>query len=120
MPYAHHHADACAIQQLNDLTGLGLQRVRPDVSGLVGATIAEEVRREHAVSQRGEIRELASPVIGGRGEAVQEEDGQLFRPVWGVVHVAVGPTGGQTRGANVRDVADAGEIGLEARVSNSG
>ena len=120
MPYAHHHPDACAIQQLNNLAGLGLQRVRLDVSGLVGATVAEEVRPEHAVSQRGEVRELASPVIGRRGEAVQEEDGQLFRPVRGVVHVTVGPTGGQTRGANVRNVASAGEIGLEARVSNSG
>ena len=120
MPYAYHLSYTCTAQQLHDLMGLVLERVRLSVSRLIGATVAKEVRCEHAVPKLREVRKLASPVICGRGKAVQEEDGRLFRPVRAVMHVAVGPAGGKMRSANVWDVAGADEIGLRAQVSNVG
>ena len=89
MPYAHNISSAYAIQKCVDIVCLVLERVSLNVGGLVGASVAEQVGCQHAVSPFGKVSELSSPVVGGGGEAVQEENRGLFRTASVIVYVAV-------------------------------
>lgn len=106
MPHTQHCLYACTVQQLDDLVSLFLQCVRFDISRLVGTTVTEKVWRKHAVPSAGEVLKLASPVIRGGGETVQEENGWLVGLARSIVHIAVSMAGRQLCGANVRKVVD--------------
>ena len=111
MSHAHDRRDAHAVQKLDDLAHHAPEAVSRHVDRLVCAAVAQEVRREDAVAAAVEEAELPAPVVGARGEAVEEEQRGLA-VARDVVHVAVGVAAGDTCRVDVVDVLDALEIRL--------
>lgn len=62
MSNAQHLLHTYAVEQLRDLIGLPLQRVRFNIGRFVRPAVAEEVWRQHAVSAQRKVVELAAPI----------------------------------------------------------
>lgn len=91
----HRPIDILAIQNLNHMLAHDLQTIRLEVRRLVGIAITQQIGRNYTVSALLQECDLVSPVIAGRGVAVEEEEGG-FSVRGGDVDVAVGGAVGES------------------------
>lgn len=96
MAHTHNRLESTDIQDLNNLPTHLLQTVGFLLPRFIGRPVAEEIRDDESKATVGEELDLVAPIVGGAGEAVEEEHmglGVLCRDV----HVAICHARGEFR-----------------------
>ncbi len=77
MRNADHLVQAFGDEDVHDIVRHGVHPERLEIEGLCCSSSPEQVGSDDAIPEWLEVSDLLVPVIGGRREAVHEEEGRL-------------------------------------------